>query len=162
MRYFFNSQESCDFILMFQGAMENVIADKNPKQLRDQSTQTQVSEVSERKTVEVETQTDLNVSGDSGGSDKTSSKLSRTVSKLINCNKIEQSSTESLHSTSPKNLNDLEMSVRKPLLDEMDAKVDINAEGEGVQNKVFEEEPIEATKTANANQVEVTADFHHK
>ena len=146
--------------------MENVIADKNPKQLRDQSTQTQFSEVSERKTVEVETQTDLNVSGDSGGSDKTTSKLSKTVSKLFNCNKTEPSrvnSTESLHRTSPKNLNDLEMSVRKPLLDQIDAKVD--AEGEGVHNKVFEEEKSEPTKAANANsvhQVEVTAELHHK
>ena len=87
------------------------------------------------------------------------------LSKLFNCNKTEPSrvnSTESLHRTSPKNLNDLEMSVRKPLLDQIDAKVD--AEGEGVHNKVFEEEKSEPTKAANANsvhQVEVTADFHH-
>ena len=108
----------------------------------------------------------MNVSGDSGGSDKTSSKLSKTVSKLFNCNKTEPSrvnSTESLHRTSPKNLNDLEMSVRKPLLDQIDAKVD--AEGEGVHNKVFEEEKSEPTNAANAysvHQVEVTADLHHK
>ena len=112
------------------------------------------------------TQTDLNVSGDSCGSDKPSSKLSKTVSKLFNCNKTEPSrvnSTESLHRTSPKNLNDLEMSVRKPLLDQIDAKVD--AEGEGVHNKVFEEEKSEPTNAANAysvHQVEVTADLHHK
>ena len=113
----------------------------------------------------------MNVSGDSGGSDKTSSKLSKTVSKLFNCNKTEPSranSAESLDRTSPKNLNDLEMSVRKPLLDQMAGKVGVTAEGdhEGVQNKVFEEDQAEANKANNTtnsvHQVEVTADLHHK
>merc|ERR1711874_251721 len=112
--------------------------------------------------VEVETQTDLSDVGasDGVGGEKTSFKLSKSVSKLFQCTKT--NSIESLHTKSPKNLNDVEMSVRKPLLDKMDGKIDTDAEGdhEGVQNKVFEEDQSEANKAANANsdhKVEVTA-----
>ena len=151
--------------------MENVIGDKEKKRVKDQATQTEVKDETEKKGVEVQTQTELNdvagaaggVGGVSGG-DRPSFKLSRTVSKLFPCTKT--NSVESLHTASPKNLNDLEMSVRKPLLDQMDGKVDVKPEGdhEGVQNKVFEEDQSEATKAAKANsvrQVEVTADLHH-
>ena len=150
-----------------EDAMENVIGDQEKKQFKEQATQTEVNVQTETKGVgvEIQTQTDLNDVVGVGG-DRSSFKLSRTVSKLFQCTSTKTNSIESLHTTSPKNLDEQEMSVRKPLLDQMDSKVDINAEGEheGVQNKVFEEDQSEAKKAANANpvhQVEVTADFHH-
>ena len=156
--------EKC--ILLFQGAMENVIGDNEKKQFKEQSTQTEATVETEKKGIEVETQTDLTDAGVGVGvgGDKNSFKLSKTVSKLFQCTKT--NSIESLHTKSSKNLNDVEMSVRKPLLDKMDGKVDTDAEGdhEGVQNKVFEEDQSEANKAANANsvhKVEVTADLHH-
>ena len=144
--------------------MENVIGDNEKKLFKDMSTQTEVKVETDKKGVEVETQTDLSDTGVGVGGDKNSFKISKTVSKLFHCTKT--NSIESLHTTSPKNLNDLEMSVRKPLLDKLDGKVDSNSESdqEGVQNKVFEEEQNAADKTANANsvhKVEVTADLHH-
>ena len=150
--------------------MENVIGDNEKKLFKDMSTQTEVKVETEKKGVEVETQTDLSdtaggVGGGGGGGDRTPFKISKTVSKLFHCTKT--NSIESIHTTSPKNLNDLEMSVRKPLLDKIDGKVDSNdsSDHEGVQNKVFEEEQNVADKAANANsvhKVEVTADLHHK
>ena len=146
--------------------MENAIGDNEKKQFKDMSTQTEVKVETAKKGVEVETQTDMSDVGVGVDGDKTSFKLSKTVSKLFHCTKT--NSIESLHTKSQKNLNDLEMSVRKPLLDKMDGKVDTDAEGdhEGVQNKVFEEDQSEAIKAANANsnsvhKVEVTADLHH-
>lgn len=148
---------------MFQDAMENVIGDHEKKQLMDMSTQTEERwEKTEKRTVEVETQTDLNDIG--GDGDKPSFKLSKTVSKLFQCTKT--NSIESLHTTSPMKLDDLELSVRKPLLDQIDSKGDTDAEG--VQNKVFEEEQSEVNQASSASnpnsvhQVEVKADFHHK